>query len=175
MPQTPDIFDPYHKWLGISPEEQPASHYRLLGIREFEDDADVIDHGADRCMAHVRTFQNGKRSQWSQNLLNELAAARLCLLNPEQKKDYDTSLLQRQRHDEPPAQQTPPECPEPPPKQNSPAVTPSIGKSHFARGRTSARRRKQQQNARVASLVTLLAILATVAAIAIQIFGGHGG
>ena len=25
-------FDPYHRWLGIPPEEQPADHYRLLGI-----------------------------------------------------------------------------------------------------------------------------------------------
>ena len=39
-------FDPYHKWLGIPPEQQPASHYRLLGIAEFESDADVIDTAA---------------------------------------------------------------------------------------------------------------------------------
>lgn len=23
-------FDPYHRWLGIPPSEQPANHYRLL-------------------------------------------------------------------------------------------------------------------------------------------------
>jgi hypothetical protein len=25
-------FDPYHKWLGIPPPQQPPHHYRLLGI-----------------------------------------------------------------------------------------------------------------------------------------------
>lgn len=23
-------FDPYHKWLGIPPKDQPPNHYRLL-------------------------------------------------------------------------------------------------------------------------------------------------
>ena len=35
------LFDPYHKWLGIPPDQQPAHHYRLLGIGLFESDADV--------------------------------------------------------------------------------------------------------------------------------------
>ena len=46
---------PYHKWLGIVPDQQPASHYRLLAIEEFESDADVIDGAAEeqiRC--HVQ-------------------------------------------------------------------------------------------------------------------------
>ena len=37
-----DQFDPYHVWLGIPPEEQPPSHYRLLGLRPLEADGDVI-------------------------------------------------------------------------------------------------------------------------------------
>ena len=36
-------FDPYHRWLGIPPEEQPAHFYRLLGIKALEDNADVIE------------------------------------------------------------------------------------------------------------------------------------
>ena len=36
-------FDPYHKWLGIPLDQQPANHYRLLGLRNFEHDADVIE------------------------------------------------------------------------------------------------------------------------------------
>ncbi len=27
----PDSFDPYHRWLGISPKDQPPNRYRLLG------------------------------------------------------------------------------------------------------------------------------------------------
>ena len=36
-------FDPYYKWLGIPPQDQPPHHYRLLGIELFEPDRDVID------------------------------------------------------------------------------------------------------------------------------------
>ena len=85
-------FDPYHKWLGISPEEQPANHYRLLAIREFESDPEVIESAADRQMAHVRSFQTGPHSAHSQRLLNELSAARLCLLTPAKKAAYDKQL-----------------------------------------------------------------------------------
>jgi len=50
-------FDPYRKWLGIPPEEQPPDHYRLLGIARFESDPDVISNAADRQMVHVRSYQ----------------------------------------------------------------------------------------------------------------------
>jgi hypothetical protein len=85
-------FDGYHVWLGIPPSEQPPNHYRLLGIAVFEADQDVIDHAADRQMAHVRTFQAGKNGATSQQILNALAAARICLLNADKKKSYDEQL-----------------------------------------------------------------------------------
>lgn len=85
-------FDPYHKWLGISPKDQPPNHYRLLAIELFESDPDVIEGAADQRMAHVRTFQTGQNSALSQRILNELSAAKLCLLAPEQKADYDRQL-----------------------------------------------------------------------------------
>lgn len=85
-------FDPYHKWLGISPKDQPPNHYRLLGIELFEGDPDVIDSAADQRMAHVRTFQAGQNSADSQRLLNELSAARICLLDALKKTPYDDAL-----------------------------------------------------------------------------------
>ena len=87
-----ESFNPYHVWLGIPPEEQPANHYRLLSIRLFETNADVIDHAADRQMAHLRTLQVGKHAEQSQRLLNELATARVCLLDPKKREDYDRQL-----------------------------------------------------------------------------------
>ena len=78
-------FDPYLSWLGIRSPQRPPDHYRLLGVDQFEDDPAVIGTAADRQMAHVRTFQAGKNGIFSQRLLNELAAARLTLLNPEKK------------------------------------------------------------------------------------------
>jgi formylglycine-generating enzyme required for sulfatase activity len=88
----PEAFDPYYRWLGIPPDEQPAHHYRLLGIRLFEPNADVIETAADRQMGHLRNFQSGPSAALSQKLLNEVAAAKLCLLNPERKAAYDAQL-----------------------------------------------------------------------------------
>ena len=56
----PEIFDPYHKWLGIPPAEQPPNHYRLLAIPLFESDPDVIANAADQRMSHIRSFQIGE-------------------------------------------------------------------------------------------------------------------
>ena len=88
-------FDPYHKWLGIPAREQPADHYRLLGVERFEDDADVISLAADQRMHFLRSFQNGERAKLSQQLLNEIAAARVCLLDEKKKAAYDANLKQK--------------------------------------------------------------------------------
>ncbi|MBN2578515.1 MAG: hypothetical protein JXB10_05940 [Pirellulales bacterium] len=91
----PESFDPYHKWLGIRPKDQPPHHYRLLGIDLFENDPDVISSAADQRMAHVRSFQTGRNSVLSQKLLNEIAAARVCLLDGKKKREYDLYLQGR--------------------------------------------------------------------------------
>jgi Leucine-rich repeat (LRR) protein len=87
-----DDFDPYYIWLGIPPEEQPADHYRLLGLRRFEQNRDVIVNAAEGKMAYLRTMQVGKRSKQSQALLNEVAAAQACLLNDKHRTAYDAKL-----------------------------------------------------------------------------------
>ena len=92
MSDSDRLFDVYVQWLGIRDAERPPNHYRLLGLEPFEPDPDVIANAADRQMAHVRRFQNGPRSEMSQRLLNELAAAKVCLLRPELKADYDERL-----------------------------------------------------------------------------------
>jgi formylglycine-generating enzyme required for sulfatase activity/outer membrane biosynthesis protein TonB len=87
-----DAFDAYHEWLGIAPKDQPPNHYRLLGVDLFETKAATIEHAADQRMALLRTFQAGRHSALSQRLLNEVAAARLCLLKPERRAAYDAAL-----------------------------------------------------------------------------------
>jgi hypothetical protein len=91
----PEQFDAYHKWLGIAPKDQPPHHYRLLGVDLFEADADVIASAADQRMAHVRSFQAGKHSALSQKILNQIATARVCLLEPKKKAEYDRQLAQK--------------------------------------------------------------------------------
>lgn len=85
-------FDPYHRWLGIPPKDQPANYYRLLGLEPFEADPEVIRDAAGRQMGFVRTFQLGQYLEVSQRILNELAAAKACLLDPAKKAAYDASL-----------------------------------------------------------------------------------
>jgi hypothetical protein len=87
-----ETFDPYLKWLGIRSQERPPNHYALLGLSLFEGDPEVISNAADRQMSHVRTYQVGPHSQWSQRLLNELAGAKLCLLRADRKAPYDAQL-----------------------------------------------------------------------------------
>ena len=113
---TQEPFDPYRKWLGIPANDQPPNHYRLLGIEVFESDPDVISNAADGRMGQIRTFQTGRHSDWSQRLLNEVAAARVCLLNEEKKAAYDGTLRQQLG-----AQNAPPAIS---PRQVSPPVAP---------------------------------------------------
>lgn len=87
-----DSFDPYHVWLGIPPDERPPTHYRLLGLREFESDGDAITNAYDQRRVFLRTLQNGKRADLSQKILNEVTRAGVILLDPEQKSAYDASL-----------------------------------------------------------------------------------
>ncbi len=92
--QSPE-FDPYLRWLGIRDPQRPPNHYRLLGLDPFESDPEVIAEAADRQMGHIRTHQTGPHAELSQKVLNELARAKVCLLNARRKAAYD-EMLQEQ-------------------------------------------------------------------------------
>ena len=72
-------FDPYYKWLGIPPDEQPPSYYRLLGLPNFEADPDVIDNAVNQRMAHIRTFQLTFRTSWIGNSVFSLCSRQTSL------------------------------------------------------------------------------------------------
>jgi WD40 repeat protein len=172
---TDPQFDPYRKWLGIPPKEQPPNHYRLLGIDLFESDPDVISNAADRQMVHVRSFQSGKYSELSQQILNELSAARVCLLTPEKKREYDEQLQATLAKKAPPP--LPPRsgapgasAPEPaqaagPQLDVAPVPRPAPGRSAATRGPGAARaaRRKRSNTGPVISAVALVVALVVVA------------
>lgn len=90
------MFDPYRKWLGIPEDQRPPNHYQLLGIAPDEQDAEVIEAAAVRQSAFVRNFQSGKYGNEATRLLTEIAAARICLLDPGKRAAYDAEM-QRQR------------------------------------------------------------------------------
>ncbi|MFP6618453.1 MAG: hypothetical protein VB877_03835 [Pirellulaceae bacterium] len=95
-------FNPYHKWLGIPLDEQPASYYRLLGIAEYESDLDVIESAAERQMNYLRTFQTGPNFELAERLLNEVSEARVWLLDEQAKAKYDRQLREGNRPTLPP-------------------------------------------------------------------------
>jgi hypothetical protein len=123
-------FDPYEAWLEIPPEEQPADHYRLLGLARFETDLGRIAAAADQRMARVRSYQMGPRGAYTQKILNELATARVHLLDAADKAQYDRELaahlasLQAARRSQAAALH-----PEPPPVA-TPAAQPDAATPH---------------------------------------------
>ncbi|MBC7354407.1 MAG: hypothetical protein H5U08_18785, partial [Thermogutta sp.] len=70
-------FDPYHVWLGIPPHERPISYYRLLGLRPFESDPQVIEAAVDQRLAFLRTKTTGPHASYAEQLINQIVQARL--------------------------------------------------------------------------------------------------
>jgi hypothetical protein len=94
------MFDPYHKWLAIPPGPQPPTHYQLLGISPAEKDAEVIEEAVLQRTAHLRTYQIGPRAKECTRLLNEIAQAKIVLLNPAKRLEYDAQLAEQVKHAE---------------------------------------------------------------------------
>lgn len=84
--------DPYYKWLGIPPDEQPPHYYRLLGIRVFESDTEVIESAANQRMEYLQSLSGGDHPAAAQQLLSEMARARITLLDQRQRKAYNAEL-----------------------------------------------------------------------------------
>jgi hypothetical protein len=85
-------FDPYHEWLGIPPEERPLSYYRLLGISNFESNPDVIQMAVKKRAEKLRGLLTGDNQQLGQEVIKNIATAKACLLNVQQKELYDKKL-----------------------------------------------------------------------------------
>ena len=86
----------YTDWLGIPEDKLPEGgspdHYELLRLPRFEDDETKIEAHYKKLNNHVRAYASGEYGQQSQELLNELAKAKLCLTDPKRKRDYDEAM-----------------------------------------------------------------------------------
>ena len=85
-------FDVYRDWLGIREPDRPLTHYQLLRVPRFCDDAARIRENYRKMNAHVRKFATGDYARKSQQLLNELARAMLTLTDVARKREYDAAL-----------------------------------------------------------------------------------
>jgi hypothetical protein len=146
-------FDPYYHWLGIPPHEQPPNHYRLLSIQLFEPNPQVIQNAVDRLMAHLRTFQTGRRAAESQRLLNEISRAKICLLNPKKRAEYDRKLKAQLSPAGPPVTTAPA-------SEVAPAPTPSVA---IHANRPGRRRTVRKRSRLIPGLVTFTVLLAVAA------------
>jgi hypothetical protein len=90
-----DSFDPYRKWLGIPPEEQPPHHYRLLGLELFEEDPDVIVNAADSRLSFLQSLVKDKNADMADRLSAQIKEVQSCLLDPAKKAFYDGQLQRR--------------------------------------------------------------------------------
>lgn len=90
-------FDSYRELLQIESPDRPPDHYALLGLERFESDRQKIDHAAGERMSVLQEFANSEHLDASQKLLNEVSAARRCLLDSTKKIAYDEELRARQK------------------------------------------------------------------------------
>ncbi|MGH7127888.1 MAG: hypothetical protein ACREIV_04930, partial [Planctomycetaceae bacterium] len=99
MPESETELDVYKEWLGIPEGPRPPDHYTLLRLVQFEDDEEKVRAHYRKLNAHVRKYATGKHSVRSQELLNELAKAMLCLTDPQCKREYDQGLGRKVEED----------------------------------------------------------------------------
>jgi hypothetical protein len=84
--------DVYKEWLEISEPARPLNYYQLLKLEMFDDEPANARNSYRRMNAHVRKYAAGEYGPRSQELLNELAKAMLCLTDAMRKAEYDVSL-----------------------------------------------------------------------------------
>jgi hypothetical protein len=93
MPQTLDV---YRDWLKITDTTRPLNHYQLLRLKMFEDNTAKVREHYRAMNSHVRKYAAGEFAKQSQQLLNELAKAMLCLTDSERKGEYDAAMGRKQ-------------------------------------------------------------------------------
>jgi hypothetical protein len=86
--------NPYHQWLDLPLELSSPSYYQMLRLTEGESSGNRIAEAADRAIAQVRAFKPGPHAREWSRLIDELKAAKQCLLDPTIKAEYDRCLAQ---------------------------------------------------------------------------------
>jgi hypothetical protein len=89
---TEQLANPYFELLGIPESEFPPNRYRLLGIPPFTSNETVIRNGAARQMQFLRRVGGEKYIDDVQTILNEVAEAKIFLLNDECRNRYDEEI-----------------------------------------------------------------------------------
>ena len=87
--------DRYSQWLGIEAGARPPDYYALLGIERFCCDANLIDTAAHQRLDLLDQYSlAGSRESRDacQEMMNEVARARVVLMNPQRREEYNRQL-----------------------------------------------------------------------------------
>ena len=87
--------DFYTQWLGVPPGQRPPDHYTLLGVERFCQDLDAVERAARAQLRRLDEY--ALHPDWDtrdavQDMMNEVARARMCLVHPEKRGAYDEEL-----------------------------------------------------------------------------------
>lgn len=93
-------FDPYYKWLGIPPAQQPPDYYQLFRIEPFESDVEIIERAYNKELKFLEQHEKGAHASDAQRLCNHLDEAHRCLVNAAEKAAYDSRLRDKMKADE---------------------------------------------------------------------------
>ena len=85
-------FDPYRDWLGIDSQGNAVDHYRILSVPRFEGDPRKILAAVNAAVARLEKIDPASYPLERLRLMDELQAAKRCLLNPAAKSQYDAAL-----------------------------------------------------------------------------------
>ena len=79
-------FDPYHQWLGIHSDNQPAKAHDILGLSSDENDADIINRESEIRGGFIRQHIRGAHAAFALALFAS-SNCRICI-----KAIYVTAL-----------------------------------------------------------------------------------
>lgn len=85
-----DGFNSYREWLGLAASS--PSYYELLGLPLQESDEGKIAAAAERARTRVRSYRPGPQAREWARLLDEIQAAKECLVDPERREQYDAEI-----------------------------------------------------------------------------------
>ena len=92
-------FNPFHKWLGLAPQDKNPNHFRLLGVNPKLTDSDEIKKAVDdrvrSRLVLLSKIPAGKHDELVQKLKHRIAIARKTLLDPQARASYLEALNQR--------------------------------------------------------------------------------
>ena len=90
--------DFYTQWLGVAPGDRPPDHYALLGVQRFCPDLDAVERAARAQLRRLDEYTlhpDRDTRDAVQDMMNEVARARMCLVHPEKRAAYDEGLARK--------------------------------------------------------------------------------